>query len=131
MTDAVVLASLATVPHLTVYDGKVDADEAAKVIAVPLPYVVFWSSPGYDNDERFDGRANGRVLEFQLTGVGETREQAKAVLDRARQHLNRRRIGRGLCKRSDDNQMVRRDDTYTRPGGGPLFYGVDRYTLPI
>jgi hypothetical protein len=130
MSDAAVLAILGTLPF-DVYRGQVDADEDAKVIAVPLPYLVHWTSPGYDNDARFDGRANGRVLEFQLTGVGETAEQAKAVLDRARALINRKRIGIGLCRRDADNPIIRREDTYTRPGGRPLFYGIDRYSLPI
>lgn len=130
MSDAAVLAILDTLPH-EVYRGKADADEAAKEITVPLPYLVYWTTPGYDNDARYDGRAGGRVLEFQLTGVGKTDEQAKAVLDKARALINRKRIGIGLCKRDVANQTIRRDDVYTRPGGGPLFYGVDRYSLPI
>lgn len=128
-TDDDVLALLAGVPFLTVYDGEVDVDEAAKVITVELPYVVFWSTPGYDNDERFSGDIGGRVVEFQLTGVGESREQAKWVLEQARTVLSRQRLGRGLIHRTADNQTVRRDDNYTRPGGGPLFYGVDRYAV--
>lgn len=130
MSDAAILARLAQVPNLTVHDGYPAADEENKVILAELPYVVFWSTTPRDNDVRFSASAAGRVEEFQLTGVGETREQAKAVLDHARDAINRRRIGRGLCKRDVDNLPIQRDDTYTRPGGGPIFYGVDRYTLP-
>lgn len=130
MSDAAVLAILDTLPH-EVYRGKVDVDEDAKEIGVPLPYLVYWTTPGYDNDARFDGRANGRVLEFQLTSVGVSPEQAKALLDKARALINRKRIGKSLCKRDVDNQPIRREDAYTRPGGAPLFYGVDRYSLPI
>jgi hypothetical protein len=115
---------------LNVHDGYVKADETAKVISVALPYVVFYSSPGYDNDLRFFG-AGGRVLEFQVTAVGATREQAKWALDKARVALSRQRLGDAVIRRSDDNAYVRRDDDYTRPGGGPLFYGVDRYGVAV
>ena len=124
-TDADILTLLAGA-DLNVHDGYINADETTKVISVSLPYVVFYSTPGYDNDLRFFG-AGGRVVEFQVTGVGATREQAKWALDKARDALNRQRLNGSVIRRSDDNAMVRRDDDYTRPGGGPLFYGVDRY----
>lgn len=114
-----------------VYDGYVDADETAKVIAMPLPYVVFYSTPGYDNDARQSGHVAGRVVEFSITAVGGTREQAKWMLDKARAVLSRKRLNGNLIIRDDDNQYVRRDDDYTRPGGEPLFYGVDRYAAAV
>lgn len=114
-----------------VYWGYLDVDEAAKVINVPLPYLVLNSSPGYDRDERYSGSVNGRVLEFQLTGVGESERQAKWILDQARTMLSRKRLAGALIKRSDDNLNVRRDDDYTRPGGDPIFYGVDRYAVAV
>lgn len=126
-----ILAILDAVPNLNVYDGYVDADETEKVISVPLPYVVYYSSPGYDDDERFTGNVYRRVHEFQLTGVGSTREQAQWALDKARAVLNRKKLDGSQIRRSDDNQFVRRDDDYTRPGGGPLFFGVDRYGVAI
>jgi hypothetical protein len=129
--DAELLALLRAIPNLNVYDGSVPVDETKKVISVPLPYIVFWSSPGYDNDERHDGRVAGRVVEFQLTGVGGTREQAKWVLEKARSNISRKRLGKGLIRRSDDNQTVRRDDDYNRPGNLPLFYGVERYAVAV
>lgn len=113
----------------SVYDGLVEVDETEKVILVPLPYIVFWSTPGYDNNGRFCGQVGDRVNEFQLTGVGEDRRQAKWVLDQARSVLSRKRINGNLIKRSDDNLQVRREDEFTRPGGEPLFYGVDRYAV--
>lgn len=130
-TDASLLALLKAVPHLNVYDGFVVTDASAKVVSVPLPYVVFYSSPGYDNDERQCGGVGGRVVEFQITAVGESREQAKDALDKARSVLSRKRLNGNLIRRSDDNQQVRRDDDFTRPGGGPLFYGVDRYAVAV
>lgn len=140
-TEAAILAMLDSSPSLTyvprggtsvpraVYDGQVEVDETEKVIAVPLPYLIFWSSPGYDRDERQSGQVGGRVKEFRLTGVGETREQAQWILDRAREALSRKRLGRSLIRRGDSNAEIRRADDYTRPGGGPLFYGADEYAV--
>lgn len=129
--DDEILALLRAVPHLNVHDGSVDIDESAKVIRVDLPYVVFWSSPGYDNGSRHSGRVPSQVTPFQLTGVGEDRAQAKAVLAKAYDAISRKRIGSSLIKRSNDSQPVRRSDTYTSPGGAPIFSGVDRYSVAV
>lgn len=119
----------------SVYDGSVEVDKAAKVISVPLPYIAYFSSLGYDHDERLGGRVGGRVKQFQLTGVGQTREQAGWVLERGREALSRKRpmvnsqpAGLILLR---DSMQVRRDDEYTRPGGKPLFYGVEQYEVAI
>lgn len=129
--DDALLALLRAVPNLNVHDGFVPADETDKVISVPLPYVVFYSTTGYDNDARQCGDVAGRVVEFQLTGVGGDRQQAKAALEKARGALSRKRLDGSLIRHSDDNQPVRRDDDYTRPGNKPLFYGVDRYAVAV
>jgi|GEM_PF-4584137 len=126
-----ILALLNAVPNLNVYDGFVEVDESAKVISVPMPYVVFWSSPGFDNDARLCGQIGGRVVEFQITGVGETREQAQWVLRLTRTALSRKRLNNSLIRRDESNQYVRRDDDYTRPGGGPIFYGRDTYGVAV
>lgn len=130
-TDDSLLALLNAVPNLNVYDGYVDVDPTSKVIDVPLPYVVFYSTPGYDNDERLCGGVAGRVVEFQITGIGGTREQAKWALDQARAALSRQRLATSLIQRLDDNAPVRREDAFTRPGGLPLFYGVDKYAVAV
>lgn len=114
-----------------VYDGFVDADETLKVISVPLPYLVFYSTPGRDRDERQGGQVGGRVLEFRITAVGVDRRQAKWILDKARGVLSRKRLNGNLIMRSDDNLSVRREDVYTMPGGDPLFYGVDKYAVAV
>lgn len=113
-----------------VYWGYLDVDESTKIITVPLPYIVFNSSPGYDNNERQDGRVGGRVLEFDIKGIGGSERQAKWVLDEARKMLSRKRLNGALIQRSNDNQRVRRDDDYTH-SDGPLFYGVDRYAVAV
>jgi hypothetical protein len=115
----------------SVYQGFPAVDTTAKVVTLALPYLVFITSPGYDRDERYSGDVNGRVLDFQLTGVGQSMAQAKFVLDEARKVLNRKRLDGSLIKRSPDNALVRRDDDYTRSGGLPIFFGVDRYSVAV
>jgi len=133
-TDDALLALLrGALPATDVHDGYVDADEAAKVIAVHLPYVVFYAGLGDDIDERLGGRNGGTVTDFQTTYVGSTREQARWAREKARTALSRKRVtvdGResGLIKRVASS-VIRRDDDFTRPGGGPLFYGVDQYEV--
>lgn len=122
---------LEAVDGLNVWDGGPDVDETEKVIGVDLPYVAFWSSTGTPRSRRKGGRAAGRVLEFSITGVGVDRRQAKWALDRAREALEGRRLGKNLITHTDDSQDVRRDDDFTRVGGEPLFYGVDKYAVAI
>lgn len=129
--DSDLLALLRGVTNLNVYDGYVNADDTLKVIAVPLPYVVFYSTPGYDNNKRMCGGVSGRVLEFTVTGVGGTVEQTKWALDKARTVLSRQRLNGNLIIRDDSNDPVRREDTYSQPGGLPLFYGIDRYGVAV
>ena len=112
-----------------IYWGYLNVDEAAKVIDVPLPYIVFNSSPGSDANERFCGNVGSRVVEFDIKGIGASERQAKWVLDEARKMLSRQRLGDSLIHRMPDNLNVRREDAYTRPGGDPLFYGVDRCSV--
>lgn len=114
-----------------VYWGDLDIPADVKVISVPLPYIVYNSSTGADRDERQGGQVGGRVLEFDIKGIGSTERQAKWVLDEARAVLSRKFLGDNLIFRSDDNLRVRREDEFTRPGGKPLFYGVDRYSVAI
>lgn len=114
-----------------IYQGFPAVDTTAKVITLALPYLVYVTSPGYDRDERFSGSVSGRVLDFQLTGVGQSATQAKWILDQARIVLNRKRLNGALIKRSPENQLARRDDDYTRAGGLPIFYGVDKYSVAV
>jgi len=132
--DDELLTLLRAVTNLNVYDGYVDVDETAKVIAVDLPYVVFYAGLGDDIDERPNGgRSGGTAIPFQTTYVGGTREQARWTGVKARAALSRKRItinGKesGLI-RLEAAATIRRDDDYTRPGGGPLFFGVDQYEV--
>jgi hypothetical protein len=130
--DAAVLALLrSTVLH--VYDGYVtDSDDSAKTISAPLPYVVFYPTPGRPVNSRASG-TSGREYEFQVSYVGMTREQAVWAQERAEAALDGVSItvaGKPRqITRTPDNQFVGRDDTWTRPDGGPLFYGALRFTV--
>ncbi len=130
-----VLAALEAVPNLNVYDGFVEVDETEKIVRVTLPYVVLRSGLGRDIDERQGGKPGGTAVPFQVEYVGETPEQTREAGRRARAVLSRKRVsvsGRqsGLMHIVDTDQ-VRREDVYTRPGGEPLFRGVDQYEVGI
>lgn len=135
--DAAVLTVLDAVSNLDVYDGHVtDSDPSTQVVTAALPYVVFYATgddatPG----DSLAGGSGAHLTEFQVTCVGETREQAKWAGEKARAALDRKFLtfpsGARFVRRTDDNQYVRRDDTWTRPGGAPLFFGVDRYAVLI
>lgn len=121
---------------LAVYDGDVtDADQDAKTISAPLPYVVFYTTPGYPITPRMSGR-RGRAVVFTVNSVGLSRSQAKWAGDQAEAALDGKRIvldHRGalprLIRRTDDNAFLRRDDTWTRPGGKPLFTDSRRFHI--
>jgi hypothetical protein len=137
--DATILARLQALdPPLRVHDSDVpDSNPDTKVIAAALPYVVFYAlmddpAPG----DSLAGTSGAYLTGFQLTGVGETREQAKRALEPAQAPLDPKQVvfpgdRSRFVKRTDVNQFVRRDDTWTRPGGAPLFFGVDRYAVVI
>lgn len=133
--DAAILSALQAVPNLRVFDGYVtDSDESAKTISAPLPYVVFYGFADDDAPGDTLARSLGaHLVEFQITYVGATREQARLVGERALGALNRKWLtlpaGLRLVCRTDSGLGVRRDDVWTRPGGGPLFVGEDRYRV--
>ena len=138
LDDATVLAVLAALtPAMRVYDGDVpDSNADTKVISATLPYLVFYAmTDAPATGDSLAGTSGAYLTEFQLTGVGDSREQAKFILERAKAALDRTRVvfpsGSRFVRRTDDNQWVRRDDTWTRPGGKPLFFGVDRYAAAI
>jgi len=135
--DAILTLLRVLNPPLNVHDSDVlDSDPDTKVVAATLPYVVFYAL--MDDPAAGDslaGTSGAYLTGFQLTGVGETRAQAKWALERAKAALDRKRVvfpaGARFVRRTDVNQYVRRDDTWTRPGGAPLFFGVDRYAVVI
>ena len=113
-----------------VYDGYVKTDESAKVVSVELPYLVFYSGTGRDNDVRQSGQVAGRVKKFRIMGVAATPEQAEWVLERGRDMLSRKRLNGNLIIHTAGDDEARQDD-YTRPGGLPLFICVDRYEVAV
>lgn len=136
--DTVVLALLrALSPGVDVYDSHVtDSDGVTMTVSAPLPYVVFWG--GYDESSHGDslaGTSGAYLTEFRITAVGESREQAKLVGERVKAALNRVRVtfaaGSRFVRCTDNSGGVTRDDTWTRPGGAPLFSGVDQYEVLI
>lgn len=118
---------------LGVYDAYVtDSDDKAKTISAPLPYLVFYPTPGRPVNVRASG-VSSREYEFQVSYVGKSREQAVWAQEEAERALDGVSItvaGKPRqITRTDDNQYVGRDDTWTRPDGGPLFYGALRFTV--
>lgn len=110
--------------------------EGAVVVEYDLPYAVFYSSVGDDDNARLSGRRGRRSVFFSITYVGGDRQQAKWLGERIRDEaLGGRRIAvpghrTWLCA-IEESQRVRRDDDAIRPDGSPLFYGVDEYALSI
>lgn len=127
-----VLGLLSAVPSLNVHDGAVDADEAAKVITVPLPYAIVFFGAGYPNpNERLGAPRPKAVVTFTVGNVGGTVQQALWVAEKTRAALDRVRVLGGLVRLVDSEREARRDDTYSRPGGDPLFYLGDRYEVAL
>lgn len=121
--------------NLNVHDGLVSADNSSNVVTYDLPYVVYYSSVGDDDNRRLSGRKARRSVFFSVTYVGLTREQAKWAGEKVRAALQGQRLTipghrSWLCD-LQESQRVRRDDDAIRPNGAPLFYGVDNYALSI
>jgi hypothetical protein len=119
-----------------VHDGYVPvADADAKVITAALPYLAYFSSLGDDSNRRLSGQNGRRSVFFQVTYVGEDRNQAKWAGEKQRAALADRVIaieGRKSWRvLLGESQRIRRDDDAARPDGSPLFYGVDLYSVAV
>lgn len=135
VVDTAVLQRLAEA-GLTVHDGVVPVSDAdARVVTVELPYCVFLSGVGDDDQPRLSGRNGRRAVYFQVTYVGASRVQAKWVGERSRAALVTHRLvvpdARSWPTVLDESQRIRRDDDAVQPDGAPLFYGVDTYSAAI
>lgn len=134
VVDDVVLAALEAA-NLNVHDGFVHVDATTKTVNYPLPFVVYYSSVGDDDNPRLSGRMGRRSVFFSVTYVGLDRKQAKWAGERVRDVLQGHRFTipghRSWLCGLDESQRVRRDDGAARPDGSPLFYGVDNYALSI
>lgn len=134
--DDAVLATLRSGPAdqpLNVYDGYAPANEADKVVSIDLPYVVVHRTPDFPSDATYDQGTIASTTHWSIVGVGATPEQVKAALARADDRLGEfitegPNEPRFSVTREPEPPPIRREDTYTRPGGQPLFYGSVRYS---
>lgn len=137
--DAAVLALLRSVAadlkaadstaYLGVFDGWVtDSDGVAKTISAPLPYAVYYGSTTAPINPRIGGSGDNRSNDVRISCVGRTREQADWAADKVEKTLHEARVGRRQM-RLDERTRPSRDDSWTRPDGGPLFYGALRFTV--
>lgn len=125
---------------VTIHDGMFDARPKIgepKVVTYDLPYAVYTSSVGDDDEEtrRLDARIPRDSVFFSFTYVGLDRNQAKAAGERIHAQMKRwRPVVPGFhCEivQRLQSQRIRRDDEATRPDGAPLFYGVTEYAVGV
>lgn len=118
---------------LDVHVGAVgDSDANAKTISAPLPYVLYSSALPYQPNRRIGGWRPD-TTDFTVTAVHESLEGAKAVAAAVRGLLQGHQVvvdGRAqrIRLRDPDRPVdVANDQVWSRPGGAPLFFAVDRY----
>ena len=135
--DDVVLARLEDAVF-KVHDGFFGlVDPLTKVVDYPLPYAVYYSSVGDDDEDtrRLSARISRDSVFFSITYVGSDRNQTKAAGEEIRDLLRRWRPDVPGMKAEIvqllESQRVRRDDEAIRPDGQPLFYGVDNYAVGV
>ncbi|MGH1563034.1 hypothetical protein [Mumia sp. DW29H23] len=140
MSNAVregVLALLAPAGLAGVWDGEVKVDEAEKVILADLPYAVVYVGAGDPNpNERLCAGPRPAVVPFTVGNVGESVEQVLWVVEQTRARLDGVTLATvgpkaGPLTLLDADVAPRADDTYTRPGGGRIFYLGDRYEISL
>lgn len=134
VVDEAVLERLSTLA-VPVYDSFMPVPTDGQVVDYPLPYAVYYSSIGDDDNRRLSGRKGRRSVFFSLTYVGIDRNQTKWAGELIRVSLQGQRIAvpghkTWLCDLLE-SQRIRRDDEAVRPDGRALFYGVDNYALSI
>lgn len=134
--DLAVKDLLETITNLTIFtDGVVtDADNNAKTIGAPLPYVVLGLSMPFSTT-RLVGGVGGWVTQFMLRYVHAYGDGCKNVAEAMRDFLDGTQItaaGRDYRIRLADPSAaltIQEDQTWTRPGGGPLFSATDRFSV--
>lgn len=136
VVDEAVLARL-VIPGVTVVDGFGDFRPDTNVVTIPVPYVVFTSSTGDDDEatRRLSAHIPRTSVFFSVTYVGLDRHQCKAVGEAVWALLRRWRpvienYGCEIVQRLE-SQRIRRDDEATTQDGFPLFYGVDNYAVGV
>lgn len=129
---AAVVARLKTPTNLNVHVGRVtDSDDSAKTISAPLPYVRINAGVGFNTSERLGGRGGG-ALRFTIGISGITEDQTRAVARAVRGWMNGATLtvdGKTRRVWLDDLEetFIRVDEVWSRPDGGPIYYGLDRY----
>lgn len=138
VVDDVVLARLRETV-VEIHDGYFNAvpDSGVVVVEYDLPYAVYYSSVGDDDEEtrRLCARIPRESVFWSLTYVGMDRNQTKAAGEMLRAKLRRWRpvVAGYRCEIVQilESQRVRRDDHAIRPDGSPLFYGVDNCAVGV
>jgi hypothetical protein len=126
--DDQILTLLNAAPAIAnVHDGYVDADESAKVISVPLPFVLYYGKRTSPTNARAGGRAErGNIV--AMTCAGQTRQQADWLADKVGAALDGAPLGNRTVTFLDRDDP-HRDKTYTRPDNRPIFYAAIRFTV--
>lgn len=118
-----------------VHDGEVVVDNKTKVVSYALPYVVYTSNLGDDDNPRLSGRNLRRSVFMSMKFVGEDRNQVKWAMQRVRDQIDHRVIPVPDHKvwpvQLQVSTRVFRDDDAMRPNGAPLFYAEDQYDMSV
>lgn len=136
--DDAILADLRA-RGLNIHDGYMQVEnkdaEGRWIVSYPMPYAVYSSSLGDDDNRRLSGRQQRRSVAFYITYVGLDRTQAKWLGEKIRAALKGRRLDlagyRTWPMEIDESQRIWRDDEAARPDGSPIYYGVDHYAVSI
>ncbi|HET6916592.1 MAG TPA: hypothetical protein VFH56_10935 [Acidimicrobiales bacterium] len=135
LVSAAIKADLDTISNFGVHFGTVgDSDSNAKTIGAPLPYILVHMGTSFPDSPRMAGRS-GKALTMRVEHVAATEDMARSVVLGTRGFLHRRVVTaddgtawRIWCDDSAD-VPVEVDQTWTKPDGGPLFSGIDTYTV--
>lgn len=126
------LAPMQVAGRYTVYIGEVTTAEADTL----YPYLVVWPSPAHRPRNTQAGYDGAATTTTQVTAAGATVDEVLAALDRAAAAVHTR-IPRIPGRRCSPISQVpgaqppqpERDDAVTTPGGRPVFYSFDLFTL--
>jgi len=135
VVDDAILAAVRAA-GVTVFEGHPQMTKDGNKVTYPVPYAVFYSNVGDDDNPRLSGRKGRRSVFCSFIYVGGDPRQAKWAGERIRNALQGKRLTvvghpqRWLCD-LEESQRVRRDDDAIQPDGSPLFYGVDNFALSI
>lgn len=126
--DTAVIAALEGA-GLTVHEGKAPTTSDPNTIVSSLPFIVYRSGVGYEDEERMSlaGPTSTRSVPFRLTLAGLTPEQVKWAFEIAHAALSGRMIGGERVTFSDAQRDVLPDDSAKMSDGRNLYYAVVDY----